>query len=128
MLTDILSVIFILCKPCINDADLFSNLILTMAQQQQSSKADSLMWASQGCNYCFKSKNCLCLSSRRILYQITPPSSIAYGTHHLPVGLYPRAQKNGLSLWASRYKRHVGGHFILSLSLRFGRGLTNHLL
>ena len=56
MLTDILSVIFILHKPRINDADLFSNLILTMAQQQQSSKADSLMWASQGSNYCFNQR------------------------------------------------------------------------
>lgn len=54
MLAGFLSGIFIAFKLHINDADLFSNLILTMAQQQQSSKSDSLMWASQGSNYGFK--------------------------------------------------------------------------
>lgn len=84
MLIDFLSGIFTLIKPHMNDADLFSNLILTMAQQWQSSKADSLIWASQRSNYCFKSKNSLC----PIVGKFYIKQKVLYPPYHMALTIF----------------------------------------
>lgn len=102
MLTDFLPGIFTPFKPHIHDTDLYSNLILTTAQQQQSSKADSPMVASQGSNYCFKSKGRLVPLQQANSILNKNSSSTPSRTHYLPAGLLPRAQQNLLPVWASR--------------------------
>jgi hypothetical protein len=123
-LMDFLSDMFTLLKPLINDADLFSHLILTKAPATVLKVC--LPGGSQGSDYCFKSENAPMPRTGNPNKQNSSILQTVYNQHP-SLGLFLRYQRNRLLIPISTCTVQAGS-LVLSLHFRLERVFTNHSL
>lgn len=118
MLTDFLPGVLSPLNPHVNDAELFGNGILTMAQQQQCSRADSL--ARQAQEVMLLSEEQVVPLEQQIPYETGPPPPHSIPHAPSPCRVSFQVSAKPVAPWASRHHRCAVGRGMVSWGPRSG--------